>query len=177
GSKAPRGALLDGPPGTGKTMLARALAGDCGAHFIAVDGSSFSSMFYGAGIGKVKELFQRARKNAPCIVFTDEIDGLGKRSRGSDVPGGEQEQNRIINRLMVEMDGISPLDNVVIIGATNHIDSLDEAMRRPGRFDMIVSTALPTPREREALFGLYLSQVKADGGIDLASLARTATGM
>lgn len=177
GAKPPRGVLLDGPPGTGKTMLARALAGECGASFIAVDGSYFSSMFYGAGIGKVKELFQRARDAAPCIVFIDEIDGLGRRSRGSEVGAGEQEQNRIINRLLVEMDGFSALENVVIIGATNHVDNIDEAMRRPGRFDMTVRTTLPTPPEREALFEQYLGQVKAAAGMDLASIARTATGM
>lgn len=177
GAKPPRGVLLDGPPGTGKTLLARALAGECGARFIAVDGSYFSAMFYGAGIGKVRELFQRARANAPCIVFIDEIDGLGRRSQGGEARGGEQEQNRIINRLLVEMDGFSPLDNVVVVGATNHIDNLDEAMRRPGRFDLVASTALPTPREREALFGLYLRQVRAVPGIDLAPLARTASGL
>ena len=177
GARAPRGVLLDGPPGTGKTLLARALAGECGANFIAVDGSHFSSMFYGAGIGKVKELFARARASAPCIVFIDEIDGLGKRSRGGEAQAGEQEQNRIINRLLVEMDGFSPLDNVIVIGATNHVDNLDEAMRRPGRFDIAVSTALPTPREREQLFALYLGQVRAADGIDLGSLARTASGM
>lgn len=177
GAQPPRGVLLDGPPGTGKTLLARALAGECGASFISVDGSYFSSMFYGAGIGKVKELFQRARAAAPCIVFIDEIDGLGRRSRGSEVGGGEQEQNRIINRLLVEMDGFDALENVVIIGATNHVDNIDEAMRRPGRFDLVVRTALPTAPEREALFRLYLGKVKADDGMDLAAIARTATGM
>ena len=177
GAKAPRGVLLDGPPGTGKTLLAKALAGECGASFIAVDGSYFSSMFYGAGIGKVKELFKRAREAAPCIVFIDEIDGLGRRSSGKEAQGGEQEQNRIINRLLVEMDGFSSLENVVIIGATNHVDNVDEAMRRPGRFDLIVRTALPTPPEREKLFGQYLGKVKATAGIDLASIARTSVGM
>jgi cell division protease FtsH len=178
GAKAPRGVLLDGPPGTGKTLLAKALAGECGASFIAVDGSYFSSMFYGAGIGKVRELFKKARESAPCILFIDEIDGLGRRSNGKDAPGGgEQEQNRIINRLLVEMDGFAALDNVVVIGATNHVDNIDEAMRRPGRFDLIVRTALPTVREREQLFGLYLGQVKATEGIDVASIARTASGM
>ncbi|MBI5335969.1 MAG: AAA family ATPase [Burkholderiales bacterium] len=177
GAHAPRGVLLDGPPGTGKTLLARALAGECGANFISVDGSYFSSMFFGAGIGRVRELFQRARRCAPCIVFIDEIDGLGKRSRGGEPGAGEQEQNRIINRILVEMDGFSPLDNVVVIGATNHIDNIDEAMRRPGRFDMVVRTAMPTPGEREALFALYLSHVEADEALDLASLSRTATGM
>ncbi|HJV63298.1 MAG TPA: AAA family ATPase [Albitalea sp.] len=177
GAHAPRGVLLDGPPGTGKTLLARALAGECGASFISVDGSYFSSMFYGAGIGKVKELFQRARAAAPCIVFIDEIDGIGRRSSGKDAHGGEQEQNRIINRLLVEMDGFSALENVVIIGATNHVDNIDEAMCRPGRFDLIVRTALPTPPEREALFGLYLGKVKAQAGMDIGSIARTSTGM
>ena len=179
GAKAPRGVLLDGPPGTGKTLLAKALAGECGARFISVDGSYFSSMFYGAGIGKVKELFKRARDAAPCIIFIDEIDGIGKRSNGKEAGtgGGEQEQNRIINRLLVEMDGFSSLDNVVVIGATNHVDNIDEAMRRPGRFDLIVRTTLPTPPEREQLFGLYLGQVKAAAGMDLPSIARTATGM
>ncbi len=177
GARAPRGVLIDGPPGTGKTLLAKALAGECGANFIAVDGSHFSAMFYGAGIGKVKELFQRARKNAPCIIFIDEFDGIGKRSQGGDAGAGEQEQNRIINRILVELDGFSPLDNVVVIGATNHVDNIDKAMRRPGRFDMVVRTELPTPKERQALFGLYLEQVKAADGIDLGSLARTAAGM
>ncbi len=177
GAQAPRGVLLDGPPGTGKTLLAKALAGECGASFISVDGSYFSSMFYGAGIGKVKELFTRARAAAPCIVFIDEIDGIGKRSSGKDAHGGEQEQNRIINRLLVEMDGFSSLENVVIIGATNHIDNIDEAMCRPGRFDLTVRTALPTAPEREGLFSLYLGKVKADKGIDVASISRTAVGM
>jgi cell division protease FtsH len=179
GAKAPRGVLLDGPPGTGKTLLAKALAGECGASFISVDGSYFSSMFYGAGIGKVRELFKRARAVAPCIIFIDEIDGIGKRSNGKEAGtgGGEQEQNRIINRLLVEMDGFSSLENVVVIGATNHVDNVDEAMRRPGRFDLVVRTSLPTPPEREQLFGLYLGQVKAAAGMDMGSIARTAVGM
>lgn len=180
GAKAPRGVLLDGPPGTGKTLLAKALAGECGANFISVDGSYFSSMFYGAGIGKVKELFKKAREASPCIIFIDEIDGIGKRSNGKEAGGGgggEQEQNRIINRLLVEMDGFSALENVVVIGATNHVDNVDEAMRRPGRFDLIVRTALPTVPEREQLFGLYLGQVKAAQGMNLPSIARTAANM
>jgi cell division protease FtsH len=178
GAQAPRGVLLDGPPGTGKTLLAKALAGECGASFISVDGSYFSSMFLGAGISKVKELFARARASAPCIVFIDEIDGIGRRSNGSgEAHAGEQEQNRIINRLLVEMDGFSPLENVVVVAATNHIDNIDPAMRRPGRFDMTVRTMLPTPPEREALFKLYLAKVKSAAVIDTPSLARTASGM
>ena len=177
GARAPRGVLLDGPPGTGKTLLAKALAGECGASFISVDGSYFSSMFFGAGIGKVRELFERARRNAPCIVFIDEIDGIGKRSRGAEPSAGDQEQNRIINRLLVEMDGFQALDNVIVIGATNHVDNVDEAMRRPGRFDTVVRTVLPTPAEREALFEHYLAQVAAAPMPELASMARTAAGM
>ncbi len=178
GAKAPRGVLLDGPPGTGKTLLAKALAGECGASFISVDGSYFSSMFYGAGIGKVKELFKKARESAPCIVFIDEIDGIGRRSSGAEAHGGgEQEQNRIINRLLVEMDGFSSLENVVIVGATNHVDNIDAAMRRPGRFDLIVRTTMPTVPEREQLFGLYLGQIQAAAGMDLAAIARTAAAM
>jgi cell division protease FtsH len=177
GAHAPRGVLLDGPPGTGKTLLARALAGECGANFISVDGAHFSAMFFGAGIGRVKEVFARARQCAPCIIFIDEIDGLGKRSRGGEPGAGEQEQNRIINRILVEMDGFSALDNVVVVGATNHVDNVDAAMRRPGRFDLVVRTVLPTPQEREALFGMYLEQVRAPAGLDLGSLARTASGM
>ncbi|KQW42863.1 MULTISPECIES: AAA family ATPase [unclassified Roseateles] len=180
GAQAPRGVLLDGPPGTGKTLLAKALAGECGASFICVDGSYFSSMFFGAGINKVKELFKKAREAGPCIIFIDEIDGIGKRSSGKEAGGGgggEQEQNRIINRLLVEMDGFSSLDNVVVIGATNHVDNIDEAMRRPGRFDLIVRTSLPNAPERQQLFELYLGKVKAAAGIDLASIARTSVGM
>ncbi len=178
GARSPRGVLLDGPPGTRKTLLAKALAGECGANFISVDGSAFSAMFYGAGIGRVKELFKRARDAAPCIVFIDEIDGIGRRSSGKEGAGsGEQEQNRIINRLLVEMDGFEALENVVVIGATNHVDNVDEALRRPGRFDLIVRTALPTAPERERLFALYLGQVKAAAGLDLASFARTSVGM
>ncbi len=178
GARAPRGVLLEGPPGTGKTMLARALAGECGASFISVDGSYFSSMYFGAGIGKVKQLFAQARKHAPCIVFIDEIDGIGKRSNpGSSPNGGEQEQNRIINRLLVEMDGFSALENVVVVGATNAVDNVDPALRRPGRFDLVARVAMPTLPERSALFELYLLRIKAAAGIDVASLARTAAGM
>ena len=179
GAQAPRGVLLDGPPGTGKTLLAKALAGECGASFISVDGSYFSSMFYGAGISKVKELFKTAREAAPCIIFIDEIDGIGKRSNGKDASAGagEQEQNRIINRLLVEMDGFSSLENVVIIGATNHVDNIDEAMRRPGRFDLSVRTSMPTAPERGQLFDLYLGKIKAAGAMDIGSIARTSVGM
>ncbi|MEP6504482.1 MAG: AAA family ATPase, partial [Betaproteobacteria bacterium] len=138
GASAPRGVLLVGPPGTGKTLLAKALAGESKANFIAVDGSYFTATYYGAGVAKVKALFKLARKHAPCVLFIDEVDGIGKRSRGADNGNGaESEMNRIINRVLVEMDGFEAMDNVVVVAATNHENNIDEAMRRPGRFDML----------------------------------------
>jgi cell division protease FtsH len=177
GAKPPRGVLLEGPPGTGKTLLARALAGECGANFIAVDGSHFSSMFYGAGITKVKELFATARKHAPCIVFIDEFDGIGKRASGAKVQGGQSEENRIINKLLVEMDGFSPSDNIVVIGATNHVGNVDEALKRPGRFDLVARVTLPTLHDRSDLFKLCLGRVKAAQGIDCDALGRSSSGL
>jgi len=176
GAAAPRGVLLVGPPGTGKTLLAKALAGESKANFISVDGSYFTAMFYGAGVSKVKELFKLARKNAPCVLFIDEIDGIGKRTRGEG-GGAESELNRIINRVLVEMDGFEPLDNVVVVAATNHEDNIDEAMRRPGRFDMLVRLGLPTLPERQQLFDLYIGKVASDGSADTAALARMTSGM
>jgi cell division protease FtsH len=177
GAKPPRGVLLEGPPGTGKTLLARALAGECGANFIAVDGSHFSSMLYGAGIGKVRELFATARKNGPCIIFIDEFDGIGKRSTGPKVSGGASEENRIINKLLVEMDGFDASDNVVVIGATNHAGNVDEALKRPGRFDLVARVSLPNLNERVGVFDRCLATVKSDGRIDSMALARSASGL
>lgn len=177
GATAPRGVLLVGPPGTGKTLLAKALAGESKANFISVDGSYFSAMFYGAGVSKVKQLFKLARKNAPCVLFIDELDGIGRRTRGGDVGGGESELNRIINRVLVEMDGFEPLDNVVVVAATNHEDNIDDALRRPGRFDMLVRLTLPTLSERRRLFDLYIGKVAHDGSADTAALARMTAGM
>lgn len=177
GAVAPRGVLLVGPPGTGKTLLAKALAGESHANFIAVDGSYFTATFYGAGVNKVKSLFKLARRNAPCVLFIDEVDGIGKRTRGGDMGGAESELNRIINRVLVEMDGFEALDNVVVVAATNHEDSIDEAMRRPGRFDMLVRLTLPTLPERQKLFDLYMAKLTHDGSTDSAALARMTAGM
>lgn len=175
GAKLPRGVLLAGPPGTGKTLLARALAAECGANFIAVDGAHFSAMYYGQGISKVKKLFAEARKNAPCVLFIDEADGMGKRQKG-DVSQAEQEGNRIINRILVEMDGFETDESVIVIAATNHVDNVDEALRRSGRFDIHAHLNNPTGPERAKLFDLYLKKVKAAPGIDTAVLARMASG-
>ena len=179
GASAPRGVLLVGPPGTGKTLLAKALAGESKANFIAVDGSYFTAMFYGAGVAKVKELFKLARKNAPCVLFIDEVDGIGKRSQGAQggQGGAESELNRIINRVLVEMDGFESLDNVVVVAATNHEDNIDPAMRRPGRFDMLVRLTLPTLPDRQQLFDLYIGKLTHDGTADTAALARMTAGL
>jgi cell division protease FtsH len=177
GAVAPRGVLLVGPPGTGKTLLAKALAGESKANFISVDGSYFTATFYGAGVNKVKALFKLARSNAPCVLFIDEVDGIGKRSQGGDMGGAESELNRIINRVLVEMDGFDALDNVVVVAATNHEDNIDEAMRRPGRFDMLVRLTLPTLPERQKLFDLYMRKLAHDGRADTAALARMTAGM
>jgi cell division protease FtsH len=177
GAKAPRGVLLVGPPGTGKTLLARALAGESKANFISVDGSYFTAMFFGAGVAKVKELFKLARKNAPCVLFIDEVDGIGRRTQSGNGGGVESELNRIINRVLVEMDGFEALDNVVVVAATNHEDAIDPAMRRPGRFDMLVRLTLPTLPQRAQLFDLYIGKVAHDASADTAALARMSAGM
>ena len=176
GARAPRGVLLVGPPGTGKTLIAKALAGESGANFIAVDGSYFTAMFYGQGVNKVRDLFAHARKHAPCVLFIDEIDGIGKRSTG-EMRGAEAESNRIINRVLTEMDGFSALDNVTVVAATNHASNVDEALRRPGRFDMLVHLAMPTLPERAALFALYIDRITHDGSADTVSLARMTQGL
>jgi cell division protease FtsH len=176
GARAPRGVLLVGPPGTGKTLIAKALAGESGANFIAVDGSYFTAMFYGQGVNKVRDLFAYARKHAPCVLFIDEIDGIGKRSTG-EMRGAEAESNRIINRVLTEMDGFSALDHVTVVAATNHASNVDEALRRPGRFDMLVHLAMPTLPERAALFDLYIDRVTHDGSADTVSLARMTQGL
>ena len=148
GATPPRGVLLVGPPGTGKTLLAWSLAGECKASFVAVDGSYFTAAYYSAGVAKVKALFKLARRHAPCVLFIDEIDGIGQRSQGRAGGGAESELNRIINRVPVEMDGFDPLANVVVVGAAHHEDNIDEALRRPGRFDMLVRLALPMLPDR-----------------------------
>lgn len=179
GARPPRGVLLEGPPGTGKTLLARALAGECGASFIAVDGSYFSSMFYGAGIAKVRELFATARRHAPCIVFIDEFDGIGRRTSGASPThgGGSSEENRIINKLLVELDGFDAKDQVVVIGATNHVEHIDDALKRPGRFDLVARVTLPTLQDRLALLQRCTGRILAAPDLDLDVLARATAGL
>ncbi|WP_437883036.1 AAA family ATPase [Pseudomonas sp. LRF_L74] len=175
GARPPRGVLLTGEPGTGKTQLAKALASECNASFIQVTGSDFSSMYFGVGIHKVKSLFRSARNNAPCIVFIDEIDGIGRRgeqSRSSDAEG-----NRIVNQFLTELDGFAPDSGVLVLGATNFPNSLDPALVREGRFDRSIAVSLPSLSEREQLFQLYAGKVKTAGAVDFAQLARNSVGL
>lgn len=175
GAKPPKGILLSGPPGVGKTILARALAGECNANFISVTGSDFSSKFYGSGIQRVKALFKTARRKAPCIIFIDEADGIGRRTEQSSA--SDAESNRIINQILTEMDGFSPAQGVIVVGATNFASSLDPALTREGRFDQKITVSLPGLDDRKALFEFYLAKSKAVANIDCEQLARLSIGM
>lgn len=177
GARPPRGVLLSGPPGTGKTLLAKALAGECGIHFIAATGSDFSSMFLGMGILRVKSLFRKARKHSPCILFIDEIDGLGRRTAVEGGNAAESEGNRIINQLLAELDGFSNESGVIVIGATNYPDRVDSALTREGRFDRKIQLSLPTVADRKALFELYGEKIVEAGDIDHAQLGRLTIGL
>ncbi len=176
GAKAPKGIILEGHFGAGKTMLARAVAGEAGVPFIALSGSDFSDMFLGVGVRKVKKLFELARKVAPCVIFIDEIDGLGKRSGGSS--GAETENNRIINALLVELDGFESGSGIVVLGATNNVNNLDQALIRPGRFNRTCHLGLPDVDEREALFKIYAASLRlAEQNADFRQLARISAGL
>jgi cell division protease FtsH len=177
GARPPRGVLLSGPPGTGKTLMAKALAGECGINFIAATGSDFSSMFVGMGIMRVKSLFQKARKHSPCIVFIDEIDGIGRRTAGERDGAAESEGNRIINQLLAELDGFANDSGIIVIGATNFADRVDPALSREGRFDRKIQMALPTVADRQALFELYGKKINTAADIDHAQLGRLTIGL
>ena len=175
GAKPPKGIVLEGHFGSGKTLLARAVAGEAGVPFISIAGGDFSDMFMGVGVRRVKKLFALARKRAPCVIFIDEIDGLGRRSGGASA--GETENNRIINTLLVELDGFSAAAGIIVIGATNNVANLDPALIRPGRFDRTCHLGLPTVDEREALFVLYAKPLHTDGATDFRQLARLSSGL
>lgn len=171
GAKIPKGAILTGPPGTGKTLLAKATAGEANVPFITVNGSEFLEMFVGVGPARVRDLFFMARKNAPCILFIDEIDAVGrKRGRGSF--GGQSEQENTLNQLLVEMDGFNTATNVVVLAGTNRPDILDPALMRPGRFDRQIYIGPPDIKGRASIFKVHLRPLKLDGSIDKDSLAR-----
>uniref|UniRef100_A0A8C6MIG4 AFG3-like AAA ATPase 1 n=1 Tax=Nothobranchius furzeri TaxID=105023 RepID=A0A8C6MIG4_NOTFU len=171
GAKIPKGAVLSGPPGTGKTLLAKATAGEANVPFIAVNGSEFLEMFVGVGPARVRDMFAMARKNAPCILFIDEIDAVG-RKRGGGNFGGQSEQENTLNQLLVEMDGFNTATNVVVLAGTNRPDILDPALMRPGRFDRQIYIGPPDIKGRASIFKVHLQPIKLDPSLDKDALAR-----
>lgn len=175
GAKIPKGVLLVGPPGTGKTMLARAVAGEAEVPFFSISGSEFVEMFVGVGASRVRDLFEKAKKNAPCIIFIDEIDAVGRR-RGSGMGGGHDEREQTLNQILVEMDGFETGTNVIVLAATNRADVLDPALLRPGRFDRRVMISLPERRDREAILKTHFKDKPADDSVDINALAAKTAG-
>jgi cell division protease FtsH len=175
GARIPKGVLLVGPPGTGKTLLARAVAGEANAPFFSISGSEFVEMFVGVGASRVRDLFAKAKKNAPCIIFIDEIDAVGRR-RGSGMGGGHDEREQTLNQILVEMDGFEQGTNVIVLAATNRADVLDPALLRPGRFDRRVNIELPDRKDREAILKIHFAKKPLAKNIDLNSLAAKTAG-
>ena len=176
GAKMPKGVLLVGPPGTGKTLLARAVAGEAGVPFFSIAGSEFVEMFVGMGASKVRDLFKQAAEKAPCIVFIDEIDTIGKKRDGAGAIGGNDEREQTLNQLLTEMDGFDATKGVVILAATNRPESLDPALTRPGRFDRRVPVELPDLKGRESILRLHAKKVKLGPDCDFAIVARMTPG-
>jgi cell division protease FtsH len=175
GGHIPRGVLLVGPPGTGKTLLAKAIAGEAKVPFFAISGSDFVEMFVGVGAARVRDMFENAKKQAPCIIFIDEIDAVG-RHRGSGTGGGNDEREQTLNQMLVEMDGFEPNSGVIVIAATNRSDVLDKALLRPGRFDRQVHVGLPDIRGREQILKVHMRKVPINSDVDAAVLARGTPG-
>jgi cell division protease FtsH len=175
GAKIPKGVLLIGPPGTGKTMLARAVAGEAEVPFFSISGSEFVEMFVGVGASRVRDLFAKAKKNSPCIIFIDEIDAVGRR-RGSGMGGGHDEREQTLNQILVEMDGFEQGTNVIVLAATNRADVLDPALLRPGRFDRRVSIGLPDRKDRLAILKVHFAKKPLAKNVDLDALAAKTAG-
>ncbi len=175
GGKIPKGVLLLGPPGTGKTLLAKAIAGEAKVPFFSISGADFVEMFVGVGAARVRDLFEQAKKNSPCIVFIDEIDAVG-RSRGAGLGGGHDEREQTLNQLLVEMDGFTTSENVILIAATNRPDVLDTALLRPGRFDRQITIDKPDIRGREAILKIHTRNTPLDSNVDIAVLAKSTPG-
>jgi cell division protease FtsH len=175
GGRMPRGVLFVGPPGTGKTLLAKAIAGEADVPFFSISGSDFVEMFVGVGASRVRDLFRQAKQNSPCIIFLDEIDAVG-RKRGTGFSGAHDEREQTLNAILVEMDGFDTNDQVIVIAATNRVDVLDPALRRPGRFDREVSINLPDINEREAVLKVHVRNIRMDPSIDLKVIARGTPG-
>ena len=175
GARIPRGVLLMGPPGTGKTLLARAVAGEANVPFLHISGSDFVEMFVGVGASRVRDLFEQGKKHAPCLLFIDEIDAVG-RQRGAGLGGGHDEREQTLNQLLVEMDGFDPNEGVIMIAATNRPDVLDPALMRPGRFDRQIIVDLPDVRGREGIFKVHAETIPVADGVDLHKLAKATPG-
>lgn len=175
GAKIPRGSLLVGHPGTGKTLLARAVAGEANVPFFSISGSEFVEMFVGVGASRVRDLFAKAKKNAPCIIFIDEIDAVG-RKRGSGMGGGHDEREQTLNQILVEMDGFETGTNVIVLAATNRADVLDPALLRPGRFDRRVNITLPEKKDREAILNVHFKKKPVDETVNIERLAAKTAG-
>jgi cell division protease FtsH len=175
GGRIPKGVLLVGPPGTGKTLLAKAIAGEAGVPFFSLSGSDFVEMFVGVGAARVRDMFQQAEAKAPCIVFIDELDALGK-TRGTSIVGGHDEREQTLNALLVEMDGFSSNSGVIVMAATNRPETLDPALLRPGRFDRHVLVDRPDVRGREQILKVHVAKVKLDESVNLESVARITSG-
>jgi cell division protease FtsH len=165
GGRIPKGVLLMGPPGTGKTLLARAIAGEAGVPFFTISGSDFVEMFVGVGASRVRDLFVQGKKNAPCIIFIDEIDAVG-RHRGAGLGGGHDEREQTLNQLLVEMDGFESNEGVILISATNRPDVLDPALLRPGRFDRQVVVSLPDIKGREKILRVHMKKTPIDADVN-----------
>ncbi|MBU1880119.1 MAG: AAA family ATPase, partial [Chloroflexi bacterium] len=176
GARIPRGVLVMGPPGTGKTLLARAVAGEAGVPFFHISGSEFVEMFVGVGASRVRDLFDQAKRNAPCIVFVDEIDAVG-RQRGAGLGGSHDEREQTLNQILVEMDGFDTNTNVIVIAATNRPDILDPALLRPGRFDRRVILDRPDMNGRRAIFEVHVRGKPLDDDVDLLKLAQQTPGL
>ena len=175
GARIPKGVLLMGPPGTGKTLLARAVAGEAGCPFFSISGSDFVEMFVGVGASRVRDLFEQAKKNAPSIIFIDEIDAVG-RHRGTGIGGGHDEREQTLNQLLVEMDGFTGKDNVIVIAATNRRDILDPALMRPGRFDRQIVVGYPDVKGREAILKVHTKSKNVGPDVDLGTIAKSTVG-
>ncbi len=175
GARIPKGVLLVGPPGTGKTLLAKSVAGEAGVPFYFVSGSDFLEMFVGVGASRVRDMFKKAKATAPCLIFIDEIDAIG-RQRGSGIGGGHDEREQTLNQILVEMDGFEGTEGLIILAATNRADVLDPALLRPGRFDRQVMVNLPTVKEREEILKLHASNKKFDDSVEFSSVATRTPG-
>merc|ERR1719469_1657736 len=175
GCRIPRGVILDGPPGTGKTLLAKSVAGEAGVPFISVSGSEFVEMFVGVGASRVRDVFGQAKKNAPCIIFIDEIDAVG-RQRGGGQGGGNDEREQTLNQILVEMDGFDGNPGIITIAATNRVDILDNALLRPGRFDRKITVALPDFKGRAKILAVHSRGKPLEPDVDLEAIARRTPG-